>query len=419
MRAPIGDNAGTLPLVTRFGANYTPSQHWWHVWLDFDTPGVTGTIRRDLDAIAGLGLDHVRVFPSWPVFQPDRGRVRPRAVAQLVELVRLAAAAGLDVSVDALQGHLSSFDFYPSWTLTWHRRNLFTDPAVVEAQALLVRTLAGALRDEPNYLGLNLGNEPNNLVAHNPVTTGEVDAWLDRLLTCADVADPGHPATHCAYDAAWYAEGHPFGPGACATKGAMTCVHPWVFSEDCARRYGPRSPEVTHLAEYVVELARAYATDPARVTWVQELGAPAPHIPAADAPGFAERTLANVLTCARVWGVTWWCSHDVDRALLDFPELEYGLGLLRTDGSVKPVGAAVSRAVAAARSAPPEPVPRPTALALDADPDGRGRAASAPGGAYFEAWMRLTAEGHRPAVVLASRVGDRDYLGGRGITTIL
>ena len=31
----------------RFGANYTPSQHWWHVWLDFDTPGVVDGIRRD------------------------------------------------------------------------------------------------------------------------------------------------------------------------------------------------------------------------------------------------------------------------------------------------------------------------------------------------------------------------------------
>ena len=126
-----------------------------------------------------------------------------------------------------------------------------------------------------------------------------------------------------------------------------------------------------------------------------------------------------MLTCARLWGVTWWCSHDVDRALLDFPELEYGLGLLRTDGSVKPVGAAVSRAVAAARSTPPSVAPRPTALALDADPNGRGRAASAPGGAYFEAWMRLAAEGHRPAVVLASRVSDQAYLAERGITTVL
>src|SRR3982751_691959 len=37
----------------RFGADYPPSQHWWHVWLDFDTPGVVDGIRRDLDAPGG------------------------------------------------------------------------------------------------------------------------------------------------------------------------------------------------------------------------------------------------------------------------------------------------------------------------------------------------------------------------------
>ncbi|OLB64200.1 MAG: glycosyl hydrolase [Actinobacteria bacterium 13_2_20CM_2_72_6] len=399
----------------RFGANYTPSQHWWHVWLDFDTPGVVDGIRRDFDAIAGLGLDHVRVFASWPVFQPNRGVVRPRAVAQLVELTRLAGAAGLDVSVDALQGHLSSFDFYPSWTVTWHRRNLFTDPAVVEAQARLLRILAEALRGEPNYLGLNLGNEPNNLVAHNPVTAEEVDAWLDRLLAECAAADPAHPATHCAYDAVWYDEEHPFTPAASATKGAMTCVHPWVFSADCARRYGPLSVEVTHLAEYVVELSRAYATDPARMTWVQEFGAPAPHIPAADAPEFAERSLANVLTCAGLWGLTWWCSHDVDRRLVDFPELEYGLGLLRPDNTVKDLGATVAGTIAAARTAPPAVVARTTALVLP-EP---GRAVAAPGGAFFEAWMRRAAAGERPAVVLASRAADPAYLAARGATAVL
>ena len=258
-----------------------------------------------------------------------------------------------------------------------------------------------ALRDEPNYLGLNLGNEPNNLVAHNPVTAAEVDAWLDRLLAEAVAADPTHPATHCAYDAAWYTEEHPFTPAASATKGALTCVHPWVFSEDCARRYGPRSVQVEHLAEYLVELARAYATEPGRPIWVQELGAPAPHIPAGDAPRFAERALGNLATCTGVWGVTWWCSHDLDAGLLDYPELEYTLGLLRTDNSVKPLGSAVSRVVAAS---PPAPVERSPVLVLDADGSGRGRAAAAPGGPFFEEWMGRATAGERPAIVLGNPV---------------
>ena len=33
------------------------------------------------------------------------------------------------------QGHLSGFEFYPSWTQTRHARNIFTEPKAVAAQA--------------------------------------------------------------------------------------------------------------------------------------------------------------------------------------------------------------------------------------------------------------------------------------------
>jgi hypothetical protein len=387
----------------RFGANYTPSKHWWHTWLDFEPD----SIRRDLDQLAGLGLDHVRVFPIWSVFQPNRGVVREKAVEQLLDMVRLAAQAGLDVTVDGIQGHLSSFDFYPSWTQTWHHRNVFTDPDVLEGQALLLRTLATALRPEPNFLGMTLGNEMNNLVAHNPCTPAEVDFWLDQLLATVNEADPDHPHCHSAFDDAWYVDDHPFTPLASATKGAMTTVHPWVFTLNAARRYGPQSTEIHHLAEYGTELARAYGT-PDRVIWVQEVGAPAPHIPVEHAAEYAEQTIGNIATCKNIWGLTWWCSHDVNRRFIDYPELEYGLGLFDADGNAKPLAKAVANAV---HTELPKPVERTTALFFDGK-----RSSSGPGGAFFEAWMRLAKEGHRPAVVLDT---TPEYLSARGVTEVL
>jgi hypothetical protein len=75
-----------LPAV-RLGVNYTPSEGWFHHWLDFDLDSV----RADLDSIAALGLDHIRVFPLWPYFQPNRTLIRPRAVEQLVALADAAA----------------------------------------------------------------------------------------------------------------------------------------------------------------------------------------------------------------------------------------------------------------------------------------------------------------------------------------
>lgn len=318
-----------------------------------------------------------------------------------------------------MQGHLSSFDFYPEWTRTWHHRNVFSDPEAIEAQATLLRTLGRALAGRPNLLGLQLGNELNNLVEHNPVTPDEVDHYLDTLLDAArdGLGGSGGLVTHSAYDAAWYGDDHPFTPEASARKGDLTTVHPWVFSGDCARRYGARSPQVRHLAEYGVELAKAYATDPARPVWVQETGAPEPHIPAADAPDFARATLRNAADCTDLWGVTWWCSHDVDRALSDYPELEYTLGLFDSAGRPKPIAGALTDTITALRTEPAPPAPRDTALVLDCTPS--TRSVSGPGGAFFDAWMRLRTEGARPAVVLAGHADDADHLTARGLKEVL
>ena len=83
----------------------------------------------------------------------------------------------------------------------------------------------------------------------------------------------------------------------------------------------------------MIELSKAWAVDPHRPVWLQEVGAPAPLIPAEHAAAFTEATVVAALDCPDVWGVTWWCSHDVSRSLADFPELEYSLGLLTNDGA--------------------------------------------------------------------------------------
>ncbi|MFC4511400.1 glycosyl hydrolase [Streptomyces ehimensis] len=406
----------------RFGVNYTPTRGWFHHWLDFDLDD----IRADLDSVAALGLDHIRVFPLWPLFQPNRTLIRPRAVDQLVRLADAAAERGLDVAVDGLQGHLSSFDFIPSWTTTWHRRNIFTDPDVVDAQAAYLTTLAAALAGRPGFLGMTVGNEINQFSGRphpdpDPVTPAQAGRWLRRMLAACEAGAPGLPHVHASYDAAWYDGTHPFTPAHSARLGAMTTVHSWVF-DGTAQRYGHDAPATGLHAAYLVELSKAWADDPARPVWLQEVGAPAPHVPPSGAAAFAEATIEAVLDCPDVWGITWWCSHDVDRGLADFPELEYGLGLLTNDRVVKPVGEVVGRyARERGRHPVAEAGARRTALVLDAgEPEeAPGRGVCAPGGAFFEAWMRGASGGGRVGVVLAERAGDAGYLAARGITEVV
>ncbi|MEV5231228.1 glycosyl hydrolase [Streptomyces sp. NPDC058947] len=400
-----------MPPAVRFGVNYTPSEGWFHHWLDFDLDSV----RADLDSIAALGLDHVRVFPLWPYFQPNRTLIRPRAVEQLVALADAAAERGLDVNVDGLQGHLSSFDFLPAWTRTWHRRNLFTDPDVLDGQETLLRTLAAALADRPNFIGMTLGNEVNQFSAGphpdpDRATPDEIDAWLGRMLAACEEGAPGRLHLHAEYDATWYQDDQPFTPGQAARHGTVTAVHSWVFN-GTAQRYGRTSVPSEHHAAWLVELSKAWAGDPHRPVWLQEVGAPAPLVPPEHAAAFTEATVTNALDCPDLWGITWWCSHDVARSLADFPELEYGLGLLTNDRKPKDTALVLERA---ARDPSPTPAGRGTALVVPADPAARSRCA--PGGPVFEAFFRLVADGARPTAVLDTRAGDPEHLAARGIT---
>ena len=250
------------------------------------------------------------------------------------------------------------------------------------------------------------------------ITPEQADAWLTEVLAACEEGAPGRLHLHAEYDAAWYQDDQPFTPAQAARLGGVTAVHSWVFN-GTAQRHGRDAAVTGQHAAYMIELSKAWALEPGRPVWLQEVGAPAPLIPAADAAAFTEATVAAALDCADVWGVTWWCSHDVSRSLADFPELEYSLGLLTNDGRVKPAGESLARLAKEWRDGRPAPAPRPTALVVDAGPDFSRRSVCAPGGAVFEAFARLVADGVRPAFVLAERVGDAAYLAARGIGEVV
>lgn len=404
-------------MMMRFGVNYTPRENWFYSWHDLDWSAT----REDFDAIAGLGLDHVRILPLWPVLQPNRGLVRGRAVDDVRRMVELAGEAGLDASVDVIQGHLSSFDFVPSWLHSWHARSMFSAPEVVEAQVRLVDALDEALYDLPTFLGLTLGNEVNQFTSVDhptpmSATPAEVTAWLDALLD-APRRDPRQLRLHAEYDAVWFAQGHAFRPTHASRQGDLTAIHSWIFN-GTAQGYGAMSPQSLRHAEYLVELSRAFATDPDRPVWLQEVGAPQNHVDEVDAPDFCEQTVRAAADSDALWGVTWWCSHDVSRELLDFPELEHTLGLFDSDGAVKPIGTRFAELAAELRDAPRAAVRR-TAVVVPADADDvpLSRGELAPGGGVFEAWSALAVRGERPTLVTSRLAQDPLALAARGITS--
>ena len=385
----------------RIGVNYTPRQGWFHSWLDLDLDEV----KADFDAIAGLGLDHVRVFPLWPLLQPNRGLIRPRAIADLLGVIDAAQSAGLDVSVDALNGHLSSYDFLPAWVTTWHWANLFTDEVALAGESALVCELGAALAGHPAVTGMTLGNEfaqfaaPRQPHLHptvSPATPADIDAWFDRVMVPLEQSWPEGRHHHGFDDGLWFVDAHPFTPRHAVTRGVATTVHSWVFAQ-VGPRYGAGHDALTSFPRYLLELARAWSPDPGRPLWLQEVGAPRTHVSDDAAAGFVSDTIDAVIGTPGLEAITWWCSHDVDRTLLDFPELEYSLGLFTSDGTPKPEARLLSERVAELRATDVQAgavASGEATLTFVADwRSGVGRGVTSPMGTLFDEWQTRFTDG--------------------------
>lgn len=378
------------PVTPRFGANHVPSAGWFYSWLDYDGDAV----RRDFADLAGIGLDHVRVFPVWPWIQPNRAIIREQAIEDLLDTIDAAAEHGLTVAVDLIQGHLSSFDFLPSWVLTWHRTSLFSDPAVRDGLTTYVDTVARAIATRPNVFAITLGNEVNNLWPDSATTAETSTGWAQDLLTTLKKAAPDVLALHSVFDDAWYKADHPFHPVDVVELGDLSTVHSWVFN-GVSRVDGPLGPATLSHADYLVELAAATSLDPRRPVWLQEIGVPGPDIPVDLQAEFTRRTVELVIQNPALWGVTWWSSHDIDRRLLDFPEREYDLGLFSVDHQRKPAAQALADLIAEVRANGVQAQPATSTLTAPANlrTEPHRRPEVAPGSEFHRQWVAARANG--------------------------
>jgi len=125
--------------------------------------------------------------------------------------------------------------------------------------------------------------------------------------------------------------------------------------------------------------------------------------------------------CRNTWGMTWWCSHDVDSRYVGMDPLEYGMGLLDTHNNIKPVGARIASLITQFRTNPVQRVMKHTALVL---PDGLISSKDTPqdpypGWHFARRYMALVKDGVTPAIVLQSRAADKSALAARGITELI
>ena len=403
----MGTHGGALSKAPRFGVNYVPSQGWWYSWVDWDD----SAILKDLEAISALGCDHIRVHCLWPLFQPNPTFVSEAMLGRLEALLDHAHATGLDVIVTVLNGWLSGMDFRPSWLED--KANIFVDPEVIRAERDLITAIADRVGAHRRFLGFDVANEPNVLstATKNVTTPGEGDRWVTEILAHCDRVAPGK--LHCAGmdHTPWLKDHTPFSRATLASTGAVTPIHAWVPFAGALERYGENGTGSIHLAEYMLELAKAFHEDPSRQVWLQECGVSTHWLQQSTPEDFVTQVLTATATVENLWGITWWCSHDIERRLGGFAELEYDLGLLTVRNEVKPMGEQFRKMVRAIRSRDASNLARHTALIL---PD-----ALTPDLNFADAFFRLVDQGILPAIVLEGRASDATHLKARGISTLV
>lgn len=309
----------------RFGLNYTPSHNWWFCWNDWDAD----PIKRDLDAIATVGADHLRLMLVWPFFQPNPKWVSPAHLDRLNQLVTWMGERQLDALVTVFTGQLSGWFFLPPFNRL--SDGFYTDPVMQEAQALFVRELARTLQPHANVLGFDFGNELTTCW-QAPVPAG--DAWMSKMFALMNTALPDHLHVNGVDHRPWFTR-DTFSQEALAAA-RFPVTHCYPYWSDAVKYGGAMDPPSVKLLAGMTALIRSYAGSNEKPVWVGEFNTCIKELPEKGQAEWLEKAVLAGIEEGVNW-FTYWDSHDVDRKF-DFNPLEYTLGVLTNDGRVKEQG---------------------------------------------------------------------------------
>ena len=176
-------------MTFELGLNYWPRRRAMYMWREHDLTEV----RDEMAHIADLGFDVVRLFVLTRDFLPEPARVDSAMVARLVDVCRAASDVGLRVVPTFVVLNMSGRIWWPDWMLDERGapRNLYLDPVLLDAQALLASTCAGALAGSDALRAFDLANEIDD--AQRPPSREAGKSWASRLASVIRQAAPGIP----------------------------------------------------------------------------------------------------------------------------------------------------------------------------------------------------------------------------------
>lgn len=348
------------------GINYWPRRSAMYMWQRFNLD----EIGEDLAQIKALGLDVVRFFLMWEVFQPQPNAMDERALHQFDALMDRIAETGLRAMPTLFCGHMSGVNWLPAWTLERETSvgrfrtiangnvvdraigDFYADAELLRVQVSFAQRVGERVRDHPALFAWDLGNEFSNLRV--PATAHDAAEWSARLTEAlleasGAGASGGMHGEDLDHD-------RRLRPSSIARPWPFAMMHGYsVYSAFARDRLD------TNVVPFLYQLQQSFSGK--RVLFA-ELGNPEcpPGLDRVD--GFAcldENELAlyargaiDRLHARGALGAFWWCWADYDPALAKMPPFdraphELRFGVVRSDGALKPVAQVLAQLAGEAR----------------------------------------------------------------------
>lgn len=400
----------------RYGANYIPSKNWLYSWLDFDE----NSIRDDIKALKSLGFDHIRTHILWSIFQPNEHFVSQHCLDNLKNFTKICEEEKMDFFLSVFTGWMSGMVFLPPWLniggFDCWKKGMFTDERAISAEKYLIGKLSEVVGKSDVFLGFDLGNELNVLTRteiDKDITKENVTRWGEVMLAECEKCVPGKMHVNGVAHAPWFGDMY-FTREHLANTGAMTIFHAWAPFTGTSSKYGTDSFETAALSNYMTEMARAYCDeDEERLYNVQEFGMADEWASEEVLERFIVRSLDSIRSEKNVWGVTWWCSHDIQEEYLGFEKFEHHLGLIDVNNKPKKAGIVFKKYIEEEKQRPIEEIKRTKAVVIKQGSGDENDYTNA------EIFMEYFKKGINIAFVTEDKAEDSEYLRKRGIEEVI
>ena len=338
----------------KLGCNYWASHAGVYMWRNWDR----SVVETDLQRLHNCGIRVLRAFPLWSDFQPltlvksneyreyrhgdtPLNKQTPEGLAgvdmtmirHFEEFVELAKQYDMELIIPLITGWMSGRMFFPA---AFEERNPISDYETIKWEIRFVKYFVEHFKHYDNIIAWEPGNETNVMsFADDGWKQGNYWVWLSNIIGAIRSADNTRPVISGIHGLKLQGEGTTISE--VGELCDMLTVHPYAaFVPHCyVDGYDTMKSMLHGTTESIY-----YSQISGKPCLCEEIG----HL--ANSVG-CEETVAEYLRANlyALWthsfpGLLWWCACDQDQ--LDFPPYDWcacerELGLLRSDGSEKPI----------------------------------------------------------------------------------